>query len=142
MNQQEIQQILHAMLAIEDSKTYAYSTHDFEDENGRFGWIDRDDGIEINIGEKSSFELMDESYEDLLCEISLVNCTSLEPSGARETIKDVLRKNAVPFAMEDGGVTFDGQNIAGTLYIPLESHEKVHQLLKDIGVTFEKEISP
>lgn len=130
------------MLAIEDSKTYAYSTREFEDENGRFGWIDCDDGTEINVGEKSSFELMDEPYEGLLCEIRLVNRTSLESSGAREAIKDVLRKNAVPFAMQDGGVSIsDGRDIACTIYIPLESREKVHQLLKDLGVTFEKEIS-
>lgn len=138
MNQQDIRHILHTMLALDNGKTYAYSTHDFEDENGRFGWIDRDDGIEINIGEKSSFELMDEPYEGLLCEISLVNRTSLESYGVLETIKDMLRNNAVPFALEDGGVTFAGQNIACVLYIPLESREKVHQLLKNLGVTFEK----
>lgn len=138
MNQQEIRQILHAMLALDNSKTYAYSTRDFEDENGRFGWIDRDDGTEINVGEKSSFELMDEPYEGLLCEISLVNRTSLESYGVLEAIKAMLRNNAVPFAMEDGGVTFDGQNIACVLYISLESREKVHQLLRDLGVTFEK----
>lgn len=123
------------MLALEDGKTYAYSMHDFEDQNGRFGWIDRDDGTEIVIGEKSSFELMDEPYEGLLCEISLVNRTSLESSGALEIIRDVLRNNAVSFTLEDGGITFDGQNIAGVLYIPLESREKVYQLLNGLGVT-------
>ena len=138
MNQQNLQHILHAMLAIEDSKTYAYSTRDFEDENGRFGWIDRDDGTEINVGEKSSFELMDEPYEGLLCEITLINRTSLEPSDTLQIIKNKLRSNVVSFALEEGGITFDGQNIACTLYIPLESREKVHQLLQDLGITLEK----
>lgn len=142
MEQQNVQQILHAMLAIDDNKTYAYSTREFEDENGRFGWIDRDDGTEIVIGEKSSFELMDEPYEGLLCEIILVNRTSLESHAVPETIRDVLRNNAVSFAMEDGGITYDGQNIACVLYIPFESREKVHQLLEDLGVAFEKEYHP
>lgn len=138
MSQQNTQEILRQMLATDGSKTYAYSTREFEDENGRFGWIDRDDGTEIVIGEKASFELMDEPYEGLLCEISLVNRTSLEPSGALEIIRDVLRDNAVSFTLEDGGITFDGQNIAGILYIPLESREKVHQLLKNLGVALKE----
>lgn len=138
MNEQNIQQVLHAMLAIDDSKTYAYSTRDFEDENSRFGWIDRDDGTEINVGEKSSFELMDEPSEGLLCEITLVNRTSLEPYGALQIIKNKLRSNVVSFALEEGGITFDGQNIACVLYAPLESRQKVQQILQDLGVTFEQ----
>lgn len=122
------------MLAIDDGEEYAYTTRDFEDENGRFGWIDRDDGAEILIGEKSSFELMDEPYEGLLCKIRLVNRASLEPSGALETITEALRNNAVSFALQDGGTTFDGQNIAGVLYIPLESREKVHKLFERLGL--------
>lgn len=138
MDRQDIQRILHAMVAVDNSKTYAYSTRDFEDENGRFGWITRDDGTDIVIAEKTDFELMREPYEGLLHEISLVNRTALEPYNVLETIRGALRNNAVSFALEDGGITFDGQSIACVLYIPLEAREKVHQVLKELGVTFEK----